>query len=256
MDTPAQSPCPSVSTGCQPCLRPSSDASTLPTSLQPRFSYTFLAWLPTYFTDTLNVDLMHAAQTALLPPLAGILASAIAGQAADSLIKSGTPVALVRKGAQNVAFLAPMACLLAASCCPAVADSTPLTVAAITAALGLSSFSLAGLYCSHQDLSPKYSSAMLSLTNTAGALPGVLGVASVGLVLESTHSWELSLFLPSAALLGAGALVYTAFSQHEPVDFDAEDDSPFAVEAWAGAVKAAGARARQAVTERVLAMRS
>ena len=32
----------------------------------------------------------------------------------------------------------------------------PDNVALISVALGLSSFSLAGLYCTHQDMSPKY----------------------------------------------------------------------------------------------------
>lgn len=59
------------------------------------FHYTMLAWLPTYFTDTLSVDLMHAAQTALLPPLAGIAASSVAGPAADALISKGGSLLLV-----------------------------------------------------------------------------------------------------------------------------------------------------------------
>ena len=133
------------------------------------FHYTMLAWLPTYFTDTLSVDLMHAAQTALLPPLAGIAASAVAGPAADALITRGLPTGIVRKLAQCIAFLVPSAFLIAA-CTPNVADSTVLTVASITLALGISSFSLAGLYCTHQDLSPKYAPAMLGLTNTTGAI--------------------------------------------------------------------------------------
>lgn len=56
---------------------------------------------------------------------------------------------------QNLAFLGPAVCML-----PLLAGTTQnngtLDVALITAALGLSSFSLAGLYCSHQDMSPKY----------------------------------------------------------------------------------------------------
>ena len=160
-----------------------------------------LAWLPTYFVDTLAVDLMHASQTALLPPLAGIAASAIAGvgaalgsertlacprcvavsspnqpplrfwpcsvsmltavlhcpppfplcpgPAADALVGKGLPVATVRKLAQCVAFLVPAALLLAMGN-PDVEESSNLTIACITLALGISSFSLAGLYCTHQ----------------------------------------------------------------------------------------------------------
>jgi ACS family sodium-dependent inorganic phosphate cotransporter len=128
------------------------------------FHYTMLAWLPTYFTDTLSVDLMHAAQTALLPPLAGIAASSVAGPAADALVGAGWRIATVRKLAQGVAFLAPTACL-AVACVPS--DDHWRNVGLITAALGLSSFSLAGLYCTHQ-------------VGGARARAGGLGVRCVG----------------------------------------------------------------------------
>ncbi|GAX80839.1 hypothetical protein CEUSTIGMA_g8274.t1 [Chlamydomonas eustigma] len=191
--------------------------------------YTMLAWLPTYFTDTLSVDLLHASQTALLPPLAAIAASAAAGPLADVLVSNGVAVGLVRKVSQCTAFLVPSAFLLAA-CTPYVANSSTLTVGCITLALGVSSFSLAGLYCTHQDMSPKYAPAMLGLTNTVGSIPGVLGVTTVGLFLDYTESWELALFAPSAFFLVTGAVVYTLFCRNESVDFDESNNSPFAWE--------------------------
>ncbi|WIA10034.1 hypothetical protein OEZ85_010246 [Tetradesmus obliquus] len=193
------------------------------------FHYTMLAWLPTYFTDTMSVDLMHAAQTALLPPLAGIAASAVAGPTADALIARGVPVPTVRKIAQCTAFLLPTACLLAAS---QPTDDSSWTVALITAALGISSFSLAGLYCTHQDLSPKYSSAMLGLTNTSGAIPGILGVAFTGLLYDQTGSWPVALFYPTMFFLLTGAAVYTMLGSNAPEDYDVPElNAPFAFEA-------------------------
>ena len=79
------------------------------------FHYTMLAWLPTYFTDALSLDLTHAALVAVLPPAAAIAASALAGPSADALITGGAPIATVRKAAQCVAFLGPAACLALAS---------------------------------------------------------------------------------------------------------------------------------------------
>eukprot|EP00878_Enallax_costatus_P007855 GHUV01008220.1.p1 GENE.GHUV01008220.1~~GHUV01008220.1.p1 ORF type:complete len:452 (+),score=188.23 GHUV01008220.1:873-2228(+) len=193
------------------------------------FHYTMLAWLPTYFTDTMSVDLMHAAQTALLPPLAGIAASSVAGTAADALIGKGVPVAAVRKLAQGVAFLVPSACLVAAAQ-PDI--DTSITVGLITAALGISSFSLAGLYCTHQDLSPKYSSAMLGLTNTSGAVPGILGVAFTGYLYDKFGSWPVALFYPTIFFLLTGAAVYTFLGSNDAVDFDKPELSePFGFEA-------------------------
>lgn len=54
-------------------------------------------------------------QVSLLPPIAAIAASAMAGPTADSLIARGVRVETVRKAAQCTAFLGPAACLLAAS---------------------------------------------------------------------------------------------------------------------------------------------
>jgi ACS family sodium-dependent inorganic phosphate cotransporter len=194
------------------------------------FHYTMLAWLPTYFVDTLSVDLMHAAQTALLPPLAGIAASAVAGPAADGLVAAGWEVSSVRKLAQSIAFLVPTACLLAA----AASDDSTLTVAAITAALGISSFSLAGLYCTHQDLSPRYSSALLGVTNTSGAVPGIVGVAVTGMLYDQTGSWPLALFIPTSLFLVTGAAAYVLAGSNDPEDFDAPAaNTPFAWEAQA-----------------------
>ncbi len=217
------SPYPIPTHSLRPCL-------PVHVSLHCRFHYTMLAWLPTYFTSTLSVDLMHAAQTALLPPIAGLIASTVAGRASDHLIASGAPLARVRKMAQTTAFLVPTACLALAAASPCSPDDSTTVVACITAALGMSSFSLAGLYCSHGDLSPKYASALLGLTNVAGSMPGIIGVAVVGALYDTTGDWSSALFLPSAALLLLGAGVYVARGRNAPIDFDAADNSEFELE--------------------------
>jgi len=189
------------------------------------FHFTMLAWVPTYFTDVLGLqDLTHAAQTSLLPPIAGIACSLVAGPMADALIARGTSVAVVRKVMQNIAFLGPLVCM-----CYAVYGTSdgPTQVGMVTAALGLSSFALAGLYCTHQDMAAKYAGALLGLTNTAGALSGVMGVSAVGILFDATHSWDAALFLPNVAFLAAGSACFTLFGRHEPIDFDAADNSPF-----------------------------
>ena len=63
-----------------------------------------------------------------------------------------------------------------------------------------------------QDLSPEYAGALLGLSNTAGALPGILGVTSVGFLLDKTQSWGASLFYPTAICQVVGLLVYTTFA--------------------------------------------
>ncbi len=49
--------------------------------------------------------------------------------------------------------------------------------ALVTAALGMASFSMCGLYCNHADLSPRHAPFLLGMTNTVGALPGIVGLS-------------------------------------------------------------------------------
>ncbi|KAL4444181.1 hypothetical protein ABPG75_011918 [Micractinium tetrahymenae] len=194
------------------------------------FHYTMLAWLPTYFTDSLSLDLAHAAQVSLLPPIAAIAVSAIAGPSADALIARGVPVVTVRKTAQCLAFLGPAACLLAAS----MSEGGPLSVGLVALSLGLASFSLAGLYCNHADLSPRYASVLLGMTNTSGALPGIVGVAFTGWLYDQTASWALALFAPSIFFFLTGSAAYVAWGSADRQEFDGPepDNSPFAWELW------------------------
>lgn len=190
------------------------------------FHYTMLAWLPTYFTQSLSLDLVRAAQVSILPPAAAILVSAIAGPTADSLIERGVDVGTVRKASQAAAFLGPALCL-GAVC---VTESGPATVALISVSLGLASFSLAGLYCNHADLSPKYAPVLLGLTNTCGAIPGIMGVTFTGILYDKTSSWEWSLFLPSIFFFLTGSLVFALNGSAERQEFS--NNEPFGAELW------------------------
>ncbi len=62
----------------------------------------------------------------------------------------------------------------------------PCVAALISASQGLSAFSLAGLYSNHADLSPRHASLLLGITNTCGALPGIVGVTFCGAILVGT----------------------------------------------------------------------
>lgn len=81
----------------------------------------------------------------------------------------------------------------------------------LSVAFALGAWSRAGLYCNHQDLSPRFASALLGISNTAGAIPGILGVWSAGYLLDVTGSWSKSLFYPIAACQVVGFIVYSLF---------------------------------------------
>ena len=177
--------------------------------------YVLLAWLPSYFTQELGVTLTNASLFTLLPPLANIAVASLVGPLADKALARGVDVTTVRKTAQGLALCGPATFMALASFHFGDDESGLLTVALITVGVSLSSFSYAGLYCNHQDMSPRFASILLGMTNTIGALPGVIGVPLTGYLLQKTENWELSMFLPAIALYFSGAAVFAKFGSGE-----------------------------------------
>ena len=178
--------------------------------------YAILAWLPTFYKESLGVELHEAAQLSLLPAAAGILVSFIAAPLADGLVERGMRVTSVRKMMQTVAFLAPAGCMIA---CTLSSDQDIVTWL-LPVGIGFQAFSLAGLYCNHQDISPKYASILSGVTHLFASLPGVFGVPFTGWLLDNTDSWEVSLFAPCLFFYLTGILVYAKWGSAEEVAFE------------------------------------
>ncbi|GLU09602.1 hypothetical protein SLE2022_333010 [Rubroshorea leprosula] len=183
--------------------------------------YTCLSWLPTYFSEELDLNLTEAAWVSILPPLASVFVSSIASQFADNLIAKGVETTMVRKICQSIAFLSPAVCMTISSLDLGLQPWE--IVGILTGGLALSSFALSGLYCTHQDISPEYASILLGITNTVGAVPGIVGIALTGFLLDSTHSWSMSLFAPSIFFYLSGTIVWLVFASSKPQTFSKRD---------------------------------
>lgn len=188
--------------------------------------YSMMAWLPSYITSTLQMDIAQAARVSLLPPVAGFLCGLLSGQLADSLISTGWKTSTVRKLIQSIAYLFPAASLLVGW----ASGDAAIEVGCVALAIGFASFCMGGLYSNHQDLSLKYSSFLLGLTNTAAAIPGVLGVWLTGHLYETTADWHISLFAPTVVMMLLGTAVYLRFGSSSPQLF--QDNSPLFFEKW------------------------
>ena len=191
--------------------------------------YTLLAWLPSYFELSLGLNVESSSLLTLIPYIAMTAMTPLVGPVADGLVAGGWKVTSVRKLCQGISFLGPALCMVACAVLTPLATVTasgaagPATIAIVallSVAFALGAWARAGLYCNHQDLSPTYAGALLGLSNTAGAMPGVLGVTAVGMLLDRTSSWGLSLFYPTAATQIIGLLVYTAFASSERQGWD------------------------------------
>jgi ACS family sodium-dependent inorganic phosphate cotransporter len=86
----------------------------------------------------------------------------------------------------------------------------------MTCALGLGSFALSGFAVNHFDIGPRYAGVLLGITNTAGTLPGIIGVTVTGFILDATGSWQL-VFLIAAGIYVFGTIVWNLFATGERV---------------------------------------
>jgi ACS family sodium-dependent inorganic phosphate cotransporter len=141
--------------------------------------------------------------------------ASVAGPTADRMIGSGMAVTRVRKTMQAVAFMGPALAMGTA----AYVEEPVATVGLLTLGLSLGAFSYAGLYSNHQDLSPKYASILLGMTNTCGALPGVIGVPLTGYLLKETENWELSMFFPAMFFYVTGTIVFAKYGSGDRQPF-------------------------------------
>ena len=172
--------------------------------------YVVLSWLPKYVNEGLGVSFAAVGVVAMLPHLASFLFLNVFGNVADRMIKSGMDVTFVRKLMQTIAFGGLATCLFLIS---GVTD--------VWAAIGIlclgKVFSAAGIgghSVNHMDIGPRHAGTLMGITNTAGTIPGIVGVYVTGMILEATGSWAL-VFQVTASVTLFGMIFYLLFGSAE-----------------------------------------
>jgi ACS family sodium-dependent inorganic phosphate cotransporter len=167
--------------------------------------YVLLSWLPSYFSSQLGVNLRSVWIFVAPPWIASFLVSNLAGWIADRMIISGSSITATRKIMQSVGFLGPAIALGFL----ATATDAVTAVVLLSIALGLASFSFAGVGCNHLDISPRHAGVIFGISNTAATVPGIVGVALTGYLVDQTGTYASAFYL-TAAILVFGWLVYLA----------------------------------------------
>ena len=172
--------------------------------------YVSLAWLPSYFSDVQGLSITSAGIYSAAPWLCMFVMTNATGWLADKMIEAGKSTTFVRKFMQTVGLLGGGICLLL------LRDAaTPIgAVLLLCAALGLSSFNVSGYGTNHLDIAPKYAGFLLGITNTIGTIPGIVGVALTGWLVDTTGSYD-SVFVMVAAINIAGVAVWLKYASGE-----------------------------------------
>ncbi|KAL6781916.1 PHT4B [Auxenochlorella protothecoides x Auxenochlorella symbiontica] len=172
--------------------------------------YVLMNWIPTYFDKVLGADLSTMGAAKTLPYLTMFAASNAGGWAGDWLINTRRAgVAAGRKAVNSAGFWAAAAALLLMPGARSVAGGVAVT----TLALGTCGFARGGFSVNHMDIAPKFAGIVMGISNTAGTLAGVIGVAATGVLLEGAGGagvlagWYAALAV-AASLCLAGSLIF------------------------------------------------
>eukprot|EP00884_Botryococcus_braunii_P012813 jgi/Botrbrau1/21532/Bobra.174_2s0035.1 len=175
--------------------------------------FIYLNWMPSYFYQTLGLDLKASSMFAFLPWTVMAVGSSLAGVLVDWLLARGADRTRVRKAVQTVAFLLPAAALVLLS---SVTLTPALALFCMTAALGITSLGQAGFVANMSDIAPSRSGQLFGLCNTFGTFAGIVGSSAVGFVVERTASFD-PIFKATAGLYLFGIVVWNLFCSGEKV---------------------------------------
>ena len=174
--------------------------------------YMLLAWLPSYFYDVLGVSIMQAGFYAAAPWLSMFVFGNISGFVADTLVRRGISLTTVRKLMQSIGLVGSALCMFLAR--DAAGAGEALTF--MCGALGFLSFTWSGFVPNHLDIAPRYADVLMGITNTFGTIPGIIGVAITGWLVQTTGTYD-SAFLLAAAVNIFGAVIWVSFATGEKV---------------------------------------
>lgn len=172
--------------------------------------YIILLWLPSYLHRIFGVPIERLGNYSIVPWIAAFLVANLSGWVADSLRKRGMNMTVVRKLMQAVAFTlgaVPMLLL-------PLAHSPLVATALVTVATGGAGFGVAGFAANHLDIAPRYAGILMGLSNTFAQIPGIVGVALTGFIVNLTHSFAGAFYL-IAAIYVVGMICYLTMGSGE-----------------------------------------
>ena len=168
--------------------------------------YVLLAWMPKYVSESLDVNFATIGLFAMVPYVFSFIAINFSGWVADFFIRRKMNKTTVRKLITSIGFSGSAAALFLVG----LVDDPYFAIGLVSIGVGFGAFGAAGFGVNHLDLAPNDAGALMGLSNTAGTIPGIVGVYVTGAILDSTGSWAMVFSLAGIVSL-VGLSFYLAF---------------------------------------------
>ena len=174
--------------------------------------YMLLAWLPSYFRGALGLSIINAGLFSAAPWLTMFVVGNLGGVLADKRTKAGMDLTTLRKIMQITGLLGSALFLLAAR----DVESANVAMGLMCGALGFLALTWSGFVPNHLDLAPRYADILMGITNTAGTIPGIIGVVITGWLVDTTGGYTAA-FVLCAGINVFGAIIWFLFASAKQV---------------------------------------
>jgi len=172
-------------------------------------------WLPTYFEHVIKVQLTGLGISKALPYLMMFGASNFGGITGEYMVVT---LQMSTKWTRTIIN----SCGLGLSALTIYYMSEATTKAGglfvVTCSLSFLGFSRGGFAVNHMDIAPEYAGVIMGISNTAGTVAGIVGVAFTGYLLDisggasAIHGWKLALGFASTLNI-FGLVVFHIYSK-------------------------------------------
>ena len=144
-----------------------------------------ITWLPTYYENNFHVNIKEIGYFAVVPYMCQAIVGNVAGLLSDRMIDAGFAKLFVRKFMQASGMLLMSFFMMLAV---TAAETIVQGMIYITLSMGLYCLTFAGVSVNHLDIAPNYAPIIYGIGNTAGQIPGILGVWLTGEILDATEN--------------------------------------------------------------------
>jgi ACS family sodium-dependent inorganic phosphate cotransporter len=174
--------------------------------------YVLLSWLPSYFRDVQGLSIANAGFFSAAPWLAMLAATNLAAIVSDRMIQNGRRLATVRK--LMTCFGLGLSALFLLGILEAHSPAAALVLMCVAA--GGLGCSMSGYPPSFLDVAPRHGAVLFGFSNTFATIPGIVGVAATGWLVDITGTYSAA-FVLTAIVSAVGALTFGCLFVARPV---------------------------------------
>ena len=174
--------------------------------------YLLLSWLPSYFRDVHSLSIANAGLFSAAPWLVMLVATNIAAMVSDRMIQRGVGLATTRKLMQCAGLVASAGFLFWLR----EAHSPAAALLLLCAATGALACTWSGFGPGILDVAPRHGGLLMGFSNTFAQIPGIIGVAVTGWLVDVTGTYSAA-FVLAAIVSAAGALIFGLLFDARPI---------------------------------------